>query len=196
MGAHSAALRNYSSTWNINRTRRNCSSRHVLESNFGIQEAAGTTQHAIWTRESIRFPKSILQHTNVNSSFWFAQDGSFLNYTILDKEVAFDTRLMNTNTSSKRNLPAIAGGLMGAVANGLLFIPEIAIIGLFAGGVGLVLSFLGLGIAKKATEPDMKLVIPGFILNLLAIGLGIYFQYFIVGDTAPPDPDLLFLDSM
>lgn len=103
---------------------------------------------------------------------------------------------MITNTSTKGNLPAIFGGLIGAVANVLLFVPGMGLFGLIAAAPGLLLSFIGLGMAKKSPNPDMKLVIPGFILNLLALGMGIYFRYFIVGDTAPPDPDLLFLDSM
>lgn len=94
------------------------------------------------------------------------------------------------------NITALMGSLVGIVANVLLFIPGLNLFGLIAGGIGFVLSFVGLGIAKKSTQPDMKLVIPGFILNLLAIGLGVYFGYYIVADTAPPNPDMLFLDSM
>jgi len=103
---------------------------------------------------------------------------------------------MHIQESQKMNSVALLGSLTGLVANVLLFIPGLNLFGLIAGGLGFVLSFVGLGIAKKSPQPDMKLVIPGFILNLLAIGLGIYFGYYIVADTAPPDSDLLFLDSM
>lgn len=90
----------------------------------------------------------------------------------------------------------ILGILSGVMANVMLFIPGIGLGAIVSGAIGFVLSFLGLGMAKKETNPDMKFIIPGLILNLVAVGLGIYFRWFITGDTAPPDPDLQFLDSI
>jgi len=90
----------------------------------------------------------------------------------------------------------ILGTLSGVAANIFLFVPGIGLGALICGAIGFLLSFLGLGMAKKSPNPDLKFIIPGLILNLIAIGLGIYFRWFIVGDTAPPDPDLKFLDSI
>lgn len=90
----------------------------------------------------------------------------------------------------------VSGILSGIVSNTFLFIPGIGLGAVVGGGIGFVLSFIALGMANKSGKPDMKFVIPGLILNLVALGLGIYFQWFWVADQAPPDPDLLFLDSL
>ena len=89
----------------------------------------------------------------------------------------------------------ILGILSGAAANAFLFIPGIGLGAIASGAIGFVLSFIGLGMAKKAEKPDMKFIIPGLILNLVALGLGIYFRWFIAADTAP-EADLRFLDSL
>ncbi len=85
---------------------------------------------------------------------------------------------------------------MAAIGNFMLFIPSMLIVGIVAGAVGFLLCFLALGMAKKNQNPDMKFIIAGFILSLIAIGFGIYLRFFIVGDTAPVDESLLFLDSL
>lgn len=90
----------------------------------------------------------------------------------------------------------ILGTVSGIVANILLFVPGVGLGAIITGAVGFVLSFLGLGMAKKSQNPDLKFIISGVILSLVGLGLGIYFQWFIAGDTAPPDPDLQFLDSI
>ena len=103
---------------------------------------------------------------------------------------------MTSNAFPRSNLLALIGGLISAIGNFMLFIPSLLFGGIVAGVIGFILCFLALGMAKKNQNSDMKFIIGGFILSLMAIGFGIYLQFFIAGDTAPVDKNLLFLDSL
>lgn len=100
------------------------------------------------------------------------------------------------STLSSASMLGVSGILAGIVSNTFLFIPGVGLGAIVGGAIGFVVSFIGLGKANKSSGPDMKFILPGLILNLLALGLGIYFRYFWMADQAPPDPDLLFLDSL
>ena len=97
---------------------------------------------------------------------------------------------------SSAAITGISGILAGIVANVLLLVPGAGTGAIAGGAIGFIVSFLALGMAKKSGASDMKFVIPGIALNLVALGLGIYARYFWLNDQAPPDPDLLFLDSL
>lgn len=93
-------------------------------------------------------------------------------------------------------MTGVSGILIGLLSNVLLFVPKIGY-GVIAGGaIGFVVSFLALGMANKSGKPDMKFILPGIILNLLALGLGIYFRFYYIADQAPPDAEELLLDTL
>lgn len=89
----------------------------------------------------------------------------------------------------------VSGILAGIASIVFLFVPGIGLGAIVGGAIGFVVAFIGLGMSNKSGK-EMRWIIPALALNLLALGLGIYFRFFWLDDQAPPNPDLLFLDSL